>query len=346
MLLAVAVIAIAGVLVAVGLVSPFARLTYKGRATVSAFDQAAVPMVRLAGGSADIGLDLAFQKELYLFPDLVRDDGRDEIFMAVVFLGRKLLTHMVDLTGVGSVANHHPRIEFVFQHAADALVLPQESVGDLGLVADAFAEGLELVVALGLDALLVENGGDGLEAVALQVEGVDAAHDGGLFLNDDYLARVLVLEVAHRRDDDEAFSLLLTIPGADLFGDVAAVHVIEDALETDHELVILVARVDVFGDRQDADTVLAEKVDEDRRLCLVSAQTGEVFDDDGIDGFLLDFLIDLFDAVSVEVHAADIVIEGFTDDGIAVGFGVLDQDVSLIGQRVEFLVLIAGQAVV
>ena len=62
------------------------------------------------------------------------------------------------------------------------------------------------------------------------------------------------------------------------------------------------------------------------------AQAGQVFDDDGFNFPCLDHFIDFVDALTVEVHTANIVIEGFTNHLVAVADGKVIYDFSLVIQ--------------
>lgn len=91
--------------------------------------------------------------------------------------------------------------------------------------------------------------------------------------------------------------------------------------------------------------MLPQVVNEDCGLRPVPPQPGEILDDDGFDLLLLHRLIDLVDARTVEVHAADVVVEGLSHHLVAVGHGIAIDDLPLIGQGIQFVVLIPGQAI-
>ena len=78
----------------------------------------------------------------------------------------------------------------------------------------------------------------------------------------------------------------------------------------------------------------------------MTAKAGQVFDDDSFDFTCLDRFIDLIDTLAVEVHAADIVIEGFAHHLVTVADRKVVYDFSLVIQRVEFFILISGQPVI
>ena len=169
--------------------------------------------------------------------------------MAEMLLGRKFLSHVIDFVGIGFMADKSSRVELVLKHSLDTRIFPKVAMGNFGFVAPKlFAKGLFLIVPLGFDSLCIENVGNGFESVAVKVEGEYSADYDGLFLDDHHLSRVFVLEVSHGRDDDDAGFLLLLVARAYLFGDVAAVHIVEDSLESDDQFIVLIACVDVLGD--------------------------------------------------------------------------------------------------
>ena len=97
-------------------------------------------------------------------------------------------------------------------------------MSNLGLViTQSFAQQLLLIVAGGGDPLVVQLLGNGLDAVARYVETEDLPYDFGVFLNDDDLVRIFILEVPKGWDQDDAVLLLLKIARADLLGDVTAI---------------------------------------------------------------------------------------------------------------------------
>ena len=72
----------------------------------------------------------------------------------------------------------------------------------------------------------------------------------------------------------------------------------------------------------------------------VAAEARKVFYDDRIDLVLFHCFTYFFNPVPVEVHAADIVIKGFAGDGESVFLSISGNDAALIGQGIEFFVLI------
>lgn len=58
----------------------------------------------------------------------------------------------------------------------------------------------------------------------------------------------------------------------------------------------------------------------------MTAQSGQVFDDDRFNFARFDHFIDFVDTLTVEVHTADIVIEGFSDHLVAVAGGKVVYD--------------------
>ena len=67
----------------------------------------------------------------------------------------------------------------------------------------------------------------------------------------------------------------------------------------------------------------AQLVDENHRLCSVSAEPRQVFDDYRVDRFLIELLIDFLNAFALEGHSADVIIKGFSDDLMIACFCVL-----------------------
>lgn len=67
--------------------------------------------------------------------------------MPVVFFLRQLLADMIDLAGVGSVADESSAVKFILQNTLNSRVLPQEAVCDFRLViSELLSEKLLLVV--------------------------------------------------------------------------------------------------------------------------------------------------------------------------------------------------------
>ena len=189
-----------------------------------------------------------------------------------------------------------------------------------------------MVIALGLYPFFVQCVGDSLESVSVNVHREYSADNIRLFLDNDDLAGVLILEVSHRRNNNDTLLLLLLIARAYLLGNITAVHIVENSLEADDQLIVLIACVDILGDRQHSDIILTKVVDKNSGLCLVSAQARQILNDDRINAFLIHFLINFFDTVTVEVHTADIIIEGLADYCVSVGLAIVHKDFFLIGQ--------------
>ena len=74
--------------------------------------------------------------------------------------------------------------------------------------------------------------------------------------------------------------------------------------------------------------MFSEVVDKECGLRPVTAQAGQVFNDDRFDLARFDHLIDFVDSLTVEVHTADIVIEGFAHHLVAVADGKVIYDES------------------
>ena len=134
-----------------------------------------------------------------------------------------------------------------------------------------------MVEPLRLDSLRIQNFGNCFDSVAGDIEIKYPSHNGGLLLDNHHLARIFILEVSHRRNHYNALFLLLLVSRTDFLGDVPAVHIVEDSLEADHQLIILVACVDIFRHRQHPHIVLPQIVNEECRLRFVSAEAGKIF---------------------------------------------------------------------
>ena len=167
----------------------------------------------------------------------------------------------------------------------------------------------------------------------------------GFFHNDNLLG-VLILEVSKGRNHDNALFLLLTISCADSPAAVSSVEVIDQSLESNDEIIRLIKGVDIFGCREYPNVVFPQIVDEQSGLGTVPSQPGEVFHYDGLDQSGFYHFIDFIDSGTIEVHPADIVIEGFAHDFVSIGNGVVVDDIPLIAERIKFLVLISGETIV
>ena len=156
------------------------------------------------------------------------------------------------------MAYESSRIELVLEYTLNRCVYPKVAVSYLGfVVSEPFAEHLLLVIARCFYILVIEDFCNSLESVARGVHLEYPTHDGCLFFYDHNLSRVLILEVTHRRNDDYSFLLLLLISRANFARDISAIHIVEDALEAYHKLVIFIACVNVFGYRENTHFVLS-----------------------------------------------------------------------------------------
>lgn len=116
--------------------------------------------------------------------------------------------------------------------------------------------------------------------------------------------------------------------------------VLDDLFHPDDKVVVLIAGIDVLSDGYHTHVMLFEVVDEYRSLCAVAAKARKVFYDDRIDLVLFHCFTYFFDPVPVKVHAADIVVKGFAGDGESVFLSISSNDAALIGQGIEFFVLV------
>ena len=138
----------------------------------------------------------------------------------------------------------------------------------------------------------------------------------------------------------------MPVTGSHTAAAVAGIEVVDQPLEADDEIIVLVKSVDIFRCGQDPHIMFAEVVDKECCLRPVTAQAGQVFNDDRFDFARFDHLIDFVDSLTVEVHTADIVIEGFAHHLVAVADGKVIYDFPLVVQRIQFFILISGQPII
>ena len=96
----------------------------------------------------------------------------------------------------------------------------------------------------------------------------------------------------------------------------------------------------------DPHIMFSEVVDKECGLRPVTAQAGQVFNDNRFDLARFDHLIDFVDSFTVEVHTADIVIGGFAHHLVAVADRKVIYDFPLVIQRIQFFILISGQPII
>ena len=126
--------------------------------------------------------------------------------------------------------------------------------------------------------------------------------------------------------------MLLPVTGPHTAAAITGVEVVDQSLEANDEIIVLVKGIDVFRCGQDPHIALTEVVNEECGLCPVPAKAGQIFDDDGFNFPCLNHFIDFVDALTVEMHTADIVVEGFANHLVAVGDGKVIYDFSLVIQ--------------
>ena len=125
-----------------------------------------------------------------------------------------------------------------------------------------------------------------------------------------------------------------------------AKSVIDQSLESNDEIIRLIEGVDIFRCGEHSNIVFPQIVDKQSGLCTMPPQTGEVFHHDGLDQSGFHYFIDFIDSGTIEVHPADIVIEGFAYHFVSIRNSVVVDDISLVAERIEFLVLISGETIV
>ena len=189
--------------------------------------------------------------------------------------------------------------------------------------------------------MLIEDSSDSSETSAADVLCINQPNGFcGLLYNNNLLG-VFILEVTEGRDGYQTFFLFLPIACAYTAATITGVEVIDQSLEADDKVIVLIEGVDAFGGGEHTHVVFPQVVNEQCRLRTMAPQTGQIFDDDGFDGTRLYRFIDFVDALTVEVHAADIVIERLTDYFVTVGQRIFIDDFSLVCQRVQFFIFIS-----
>ena len=73
------------------------------------------------------------------------------------------------------------------------------------------------------------------------------------------------------------------------------------------------------------------------------AEAGHILYKDSVDCLILHLFFDFTDAVAVKGHTADVVVEGLSDDLIALFVRELSDDFSLIVQRIHLVIVVAGE---
>ena len=194
--------------------------------------------------------------------------------------------------------------------------------------------------------MLIQCAGDGLHAAAADIGRENQSDGFGCFLHNDNLLRVFILEIAERRDGHDSFLLLLTIACADTAAAVACVEIVDKTLEADDEIVVFIECIDVLRCGKHSDIMLPQIVDEQRCLRPMTTKARQILDNDRFNFPCFNRLVDFIDALAVEVHTADIVIEGLAHNLVTVCDGIFINDFSLICQGIQFIILVAAQAII
>lgn len=159
--------------------------------------------------------------------------------------------------------------------------------------------------------------------------------------NDPDFAAVFVLKITEGRHHHDAVLLLLLISRVDLTGEIADVHIVEQSLEADHQIVRILGGIEVFRHGKHPDLALPQEIQIYRRMRPMPSESGHILDDHRVDPFFFHRRGDFFNPGTVEVHPADVVVEGLADDLITVLFGVLPDQLPLVFQRIHFLIVVA-----
>ena len=285
---------------------------------------------------------------LHLFPHLPGDDGRQVVFVTVLLLGIGETEGLVDLVPLALVADQGAGVGFVLQDPADHGAVPKVFLLDLLLqpLRHPLAQQLPLHSGRRFSFLLVEHSGDSLQSHTAHIGCKNQVDRLGSFGNNFYTVGILILEVTEGRRDDDACFLLLSIASGHTAAAVSGIEVVHQSLEANDQIVCFVECIDVLRGGQHPDMILPQVIDEEGGLGTVTAQTGQVFDDDGIDAPGIHRFAQLGDALPFEVHAGDVVIEGLAHDGVAVTESIAFDDAALVHQGVQFFIFVTGQAVV
>ena len=92
--------------------------------------------------------------------------------------------------------------------------------------------------------------------------------------------------------------------------------------------------------------MLPQIVDEQRCLRPMTTKARQILDNDRFNFPCFNRLVDFIDALAVEVHTADIVIEGLAHNLVTVCDGIFINDFSLICQGIQLIILVAAQAII
>ena len=118
----------------------------------------------------------------------------------------------------------------------------------------------------------------------------------------------------------------------------------EYAVTNGHEVVVESFDDNVSG--KHSDIMLPQIVDEQRCLRPMTAKARQILDYDCFDAPGFNRLVDFIDALAVEVHSADIVIEGLAHNLVTVCDRIFINDFSLICQGVQLIILVPAQAII
>ena len=129
-----------------------------------------------------------------------------------------------------------------------------------------------------------------------------------MFLNNRNLARVFILEVSERRYHHDTAFLFLLISRTDFLGYISGVHIVEYSFKANHQIVILVACVYVFGYRKHTHIIFTKIVYKHCGLRSVPSESGQVFNDYSVNAFILNGGVYFIYPLTVKMHSADVVI--------------------------------------
>ena len=254
---------------------------------------------------------------------------------------------LVDLIPLTLVTDQGSGVGFLLQDPADHGGIPEILFQNLLLIFwHPFPYQLQLHLRRGLMVLLVQHSGNGLESHAADIAGIDQVDCVCRLRDNDNLVCVLVFEISEWWCDDDTAFLLLPVTCADTAAAISGIEVVYRSFESNDQVIIFVEGVDTFRGGKYTHIIFPQVVDEQCSLGSVPSQPGQVFDHNGIDLPCIHHLINFGYAIPFKVHTTDIVIEGFPDDFVPIADRIAFNDTALIAERIEFVILVTGQAVV
>ena len=253
----------------------------------------------------------------------------------------------IDFVPLALVANQRTGVALVFQNPRHHLAAPDVSNRDAVMGAGrTLMQQFKLHLPRCFAFSFVEHLGNHFSAHPAKIAVVDQTDSFRSLVDNHHLLRILVLEIPEGRNHNQAVFLLLPVAGTHTPAAVPGVEIVYQSLEADDEIVVLVEGINVLRRGQDADVMLPKVIDEQRGLRPVASQPGQVLDDDCFDLSFLYDLVDFIDPRPVEMHSADVIVEGFANYFMSIADCEVENNLPLVRQGIQFIVLIAGEPVV